>query len=149
MAEIGFYHLTRSTFEQALPRLLGRVLALPGRAVVLCASPERLAALDAALWTCPEPDWLPHGHVPNEDAPHQPIWLTLADAPPPNGARHLFLTDGATSARLPDYDRVFDLFDGNDAAAVAEARQRWRDAKEAGHGLAYWQQTSAGWEKKA
>jgi len=148
MAEIGFYHLTRSTLEQALPRLLGRVLALPGRAVVLCGDADRLAALDAALWTCPEPDWLPHGHVRDDDAPHHPIWLTLEDGEPPNGARHLFLTDGAASAGMGDYDRVFDLFDGNDEATVAAARQRWRTAKEAGHSLAYWQQTASGWERK-
>jgi DNA polymerase-3 subunit chi len=148
MAAIGFYHLTRSTLEQALPKLLGRVLALPGRAVVLCAGPERLAALDAALWTCPEPDWLPHGHVANEDAPHQPIWLTLEDVAPPNGARHLFLTDGAESTRLGEYDRVFDLFDGQDEAGLAAARRRWKAAKEAGHELAYWQQTQRGWDRK-
>ncbi|QYU67509.1 DNA polymerase III subunit chi [Leptolyngbya sp. 15MV] len=34
MAEYGFYHLTRTPMEQALPRLLGRVLAAEGRAVV-------------------------------------------------------------------------------------------------------------------
>ena len=32
MAEIGFYHLARTTVEQALPKLLGRVLASGGRA---------------------------------------------------------------------------------------------------------------------
>ncbi|MBY0337515.1 MAG: DNA polymerase III subunit chi [Acetobacteraceae bacterium] len=148
MAEIGFYHLTRSTLEQALPRLLGRVLALPGRAVILCGSRERLEALDAFLWTCPEPDWLPHGHVQNADAPHHPIWLATEDAAPPNGARHLFLTDGAVSARLSEYDRVFDLFDGRDEAAVQAARGRWKAAKAAGHGLAYWQQTASGWDRK-
>ena len=36
--EIGFYHLTRSTLEQALPKLLAKVLSLPGRAVVLGGS---------------------------------------------------------------------------------------------------------------
>ena len=35
LAEIGFYHLTRMPLEQALPRLLGRVLAQQGRALVL------------------------------------------------------------------------------------------------------------------
>ncbi len=148
MAEIGFYHLTRSPLEQALPRLLGRVLAIPARAVVLCSARARLDALDEALWTCAEPDWLPHGHVANEDAPHQPIWLALEDETPPNGARHLFLTDGATSARLAEYERVFDLFDGNDEACVAAARGRWRAAKAEGHALAYWQQTPSGWERR-
>ena len=153
MTEIGFYHLTRSTLEQALPRLLGRVLAIPARALVLCAGEERLRALDDALWTSPDPDWLPHAvHAaarPEANAAHQPILLTLDDVPPPNGARHLFLADGARSARLDAFERGFDLFDGNDEAAVAAARERWRAAKAAGHALAYWQQGAGGWERKA
>lgn len=146
MTEIGFYHLTRSTLEQALPRLLGRVLAVPARALVLCASEERMTSLDDALWTCAEPDWLPHG---TRDGAVQPIFLTTQDAPAPNGAQHLFLTEGATSAHLADYARAFDLFDGGDENAVAAARQRWSAAKAAGHTLTYWQQTAKGWEKKA
>ncbi len=41
------------------------------------------------------------------------------------------------------------MFDGNDEAAVEQARQRWRDARAAGHALTYWQQTASGWERKA
>ena len=147
MAEIGFYHLTRTPLEQALPRLLGRVLDTGGRAVVLCAGPERLAALDASLWLSQDPDWLPHGTPAVGNADLQPIWLTTEDAAP-NGARFLFLVDGAESTRLDGYDRVFDLFDGNDAGATAAARDRWRRARAAGHALTYWQQGPRGWERK-
>ncbi len=148
MAEIGFYHLTRSTIEQALPALLGRTLAAGQRAVVRCASHERVAALDTALWLCPEPDWLPHGTSQSGHADLQPIWLTTDDAAP-NGARFLFLIDSTSSARLDQYQRVFDLFDGNDPAGLAAARDRWRAARAAGHQLTYWQQGARGWEKKA
>jgi DNA polymerase-3 subunit chi len=148
VTEIGFYHLTRTPLEKALPKLLGRVLASNGRAVVLCGSAERLRALDAALWLSGDPDWLPHGTPERGDADLQPIWLTTADEAP-NGARFLFLVDGAESARLADYDRVLDLFDGNDESAVAAARARWSAAKAAGHALTYWQQGAAGWERKA
>lgn len=152
MAEYGFYHLTRTPLEQALPKLLGRVLASGGRAMVRLGSPERLAALDAALWTCGDPDWLPHGTPQTGHAKHQPIWLTTEDAAPegaPNGARFLFLLEGSESARLDAFDRVLDLFDGADEAAVVAARGRWRAAKAAGHALTYWQQGARGWEKKA
>jgi DNA polymerase-3 subunit chi len=148
MAEIGFYHLTRTGPDQALPQLLGRTLAAGQRAVVICGSEERLAALDTSLWLSGEPDWLPHGTAATGEADLQPIWLTTQDEAP-NGARFLFLTDGATSARLDQFDRVFDLFDGNDGAAVQAARMRWKAAREAGHSLAYWQQGPRGWEKKA
>ena len=149
MAEVGFYHLTRTRLEQALPRLLGRVLDSGGRAMVLCGSQERLEALDAALWTSTDPDWLPHGTPRSGHPTLQPIWLTTEDSEAPNGARFLFLLDGMTSARLDGFDRVLDLFDGGDEAAVAAARVRWKAARAAGHALAYWQQGARGWEKKA
>jgi DNA polymerase-3 subunit chi len=149
MAEIGFYHLTRTGPDQALPALLGRTLAAGQRAVVLCGTPERAAAIDIALWLCPEPDWLPHGGPADGDAPLQPIWVTHQDDDAPNGARFLFLLDGAGSPRLDRFDRVFNLFDGNDTGAVAAARIAWLAARQAGHTLTYWRQTERGWEKGA
>jgi DNA polymerase-3 subunit chi len=147
VAEIGFYHLTRTGPDQALPQLLGRTIAAGQRAVVLCGSEARVAALDAALWQCTDPDWLPHGTAADGDVKLQPIWLTTEDAAP-NGARFLFLIDGAQSARLGEFERVFDLFDGNDEAAVAAARGRWKAAQATGHSLTYWQQGARGWVKQ-
>jgi DNA polymerase-3 subunit chi len=148
LAEIGFYHLTRTGPDQALPQLLGRTLAAGQRAVVVCGSEDRVAALDTALWLCPEPPWLPHGTRAAGHADLQPIWLATDDAAP-NGARFLFLLDNAASDRLAAFDRVFDLFDGRDEEAVIAARRRWAAAKSAGHALSYWQQTERGWERKA
>jgi DNA polymerase-3 subunit chi len=145
MAEIGFYHLTRSTLAQALPPLLIRTLAAGQRAVVL--GPESgLEAVSAALWA--QPAWLPHGTAADGDPDLQPIWLS-ANPEPLNGARFLFMVEGAETDRLADFDRVFDLFDGNSSEAVAAARLRWKIAKEAGHTLTYWQQTDSSWQKKA
>lgn len=149
MTEIGFYHLTRTPLDQALPRLLGRVLAAGGRAHVLCGEAERARALDASLWLGSDPDWLPHGLAGGEHDPLQPILLGTEDAPPANGARFLVLVAGAESGRMAEYDRVLDLFDGSDAEAVAAARRRWAAAKAAGHALTYWQQGDGGWERKA
>ena len=145
MTEAGFYHLTRTGPDQALPALLGRTLAAGQRAVVLCGSEARVMALDEALWASTEPAWLPHGTARTGHAALQPIWLTTADERP-NGARYLFLLDGA-AADLLAYDRVFDLFDGGDPACVAAARLRWAAAKAAGCSLAYWQQGERGWTR--
>lgn len=146
MTEIGFYHLTRTGVDSALPQLLGRVLAQGARAVVLCGSEERRDALDAALWLAEKPDWLPHGTARMGHAEMQPIWLTAEDENP-NGATFLFLLDGMQSTRIESYARVFDLFDGNDPEQVAAARQRWRGGKAEGHALTYWRQGTRGWEK--
>jgi DNA polymerase-3 subunit chi len=148
VSEIGFYHLTRTPMEQALPRLLGRVLSTGGRAFVLCGEPERAPALDAALWLSTDPDWLPHAMAGGEDDALQPILIGTQDTPPGNNARFLVQVAGANSQRLDAYDRILDLFDGTDDTAVAAARTRWTTAKTAGHTLTYWQQGSGGWERK-
>jgi DNA polymerase III subunit chi len=152
VSEVGFYHLTRTGPDRALPKLLGRTLAAGERALVLCAGPERVEALDTALWLSADPVWLPHGTERSGEADLQPIWLAAAlpeGGEPPNGARFLFVIDGAPCPDLARFVRVFDLFDGADEAAVAAARARWAAAKEAGHTLTYWQQGPGGWERKA
>ena len=131
MAEIGFYHLTRTALPEALARLLDRTLAAGQRALVLCPDAARLKALDTALWACAEPDWLPHGTAADGDADLQPMWLSTEPEPrqrravpvPGGWRRH-----GSSGA----FDRVFDLFDGNDPDQVAAARDRWRAAKDGG-----------------
>ena len=75
------------------------------------------------------------------------MWLTTSDENP-NRATMLVLLDGQSSARLADYARCCDIFDGNDEAAVAAARLRWQEAKAAGHQLAYWEQTEGKWQKR-
>ena len=142
MAQVGFYHLTRSTPDAALPDLLGKTLAAGQRAVVRCGNQARVAALDAGLWSA---DWLPHGCARTGHAGLQPIWITGIDECP-NDARFLFLLDGAEADPAP-WDRVFDLFDGAEEAQVAAALRRYARARAAGHELTYWRQTARGWEK--
>lgn len=145
MTQIGFYHLTRTTPDAALPALLGRTLAAGARAVVRCASEARVTAVDRALWEATSPDWLPHGTARTGHAPLQPIWITTEQGCP-NGARYLFLLDGVEAG--PDqWDRIFDLFDGSDEAQLAAARRRWAAHKAAAANLTYWRQTERGWEK--
>ncbi|ACI52783.1 DNA polymerase III chi subunit HolC [Gluconacetobacter diazotrophicus PA1 5] len=148
MAEIGFYHLTRTPVEQALPALLGRTLDAGRRAVLRCGDAARVKAMDEALWQSADPVWLPHGSAAMGHGALQPIWLT--DGPDvPNGATYLFAIDGVVCPDAGTFERVFDLFDGSDADAVAAARRRWVTCREAGHTLVYWQQQAKGWARKA
>ena len=144
MTEVRFYHLTRTPLEQALPELLEKTLERNQRAVVMTGSPERAESLTQHLWTYKPDGFLPHGNAKDGNAEAQPVWIT-SDDERPNGASFLFLTDGASSAKRKDYERVCDLFDGNDPNALAAARQRWAEAKNEGHSLSYWQQTERGW----
>ncbi len=149
MTEIRFYHLQRTTLESALPAMLQKTLERGRRALVMAGSPERIEALDAHLWTFDDRGFLPHGSARDGHAGRQPVWLTTEDENP-NGARVLFLADGAVSARVAEFDLCVELFDGNDPAAVEAARARWSEYRAAGHELAYWQQSADGkWERKA
>jgi len=149
MTRIGFYHLTRWPLEQALPRLLEKVLASGLRAVVLAGSPERVQALSDRLWTYQPDSWLPHGCARDGEAASQPVWLTHEDENP-NGATVLVACDGAVPQAVEGFARCLDMFDGTDPQAVAAARTRWKRWKEEGHVLAYYQQSeSGGWVEKA
>lgn len=148
MTEIGFYHLTRSRLDHALPKLLEKVLASGARAVVRAGSGERIGFLNTHLWTWDPASFLAHGSAAEGDAADQPIWLTTEEENP-NGARVLVLTDGVEAGDIGDFARCLEMFDGNDAASVAAARDRWRAYVDAGHALTYWQQNErGGWEKK-
>lgn len=149
MTEIGFYHLTASPLEAALPRLLEKVLAGGYKAVVMAGSRERVEALNAQLWTYSPGSFLPHGSASDGNAAEQPIWLTDKDENP-NQANVLVLTEGVRSAHIAAFGRCLDLFDGADAEAVARARERWTECRANGFTVTYWQQTAGGgWEKKA
>lgn len=151
MTDIGFYHLRRSALEQALPKLLEKVLASGAHAVVKIGSTARLEALNALLWTYDDRGFLPHGAAEDGFREDQPIWLTIDDENP-NSATVLVLADGAEAATeiVGGYARCLDIFDGRDEAAVGAARRRWRAYREADHGVTYWQQGPRGnWEKKS
>ena len=149
MTEISFYHLERTPLEQALPRILDKALAAGLRTVVVAGSDERVASLNASLWTYNPNSFLAHGSAEDGPAADQPIYLTTEDENP-NGAQVLALVDGVEISDLATFSRVLDLFDGHDADAVQAARKRWKSLKDAGHDLTYWQQTEqGGWSKKA
>ena len=149
MAEIGFYHLQGMALEAALPKLLEKVLASNGRAVVMAGSEDRAEALNTALWLYHPNSFLPHGSARDGHAADQPVWITVEDENP-NGANFLVLTDGAVSANVGGFERCLEIFDGSDAVAVSAARARWREYGDKGYVTRYWQQTeTGGWEQKA
>ena len=147
MTQVGFYHLTKSSLEQVLPKLLEKVLAAKKRAVVKVGSPERLASLNAHLWNAGRGSFLPHGSSQDGNGADQPIWLTTEDDNP-NGATFLILTEDLECPHSEDYERVLDVFDGTRAESLQLARSRWKLHKDQGREVVYWKQTtSQGWER--
>jgi DNA polymerase III subunit chi len=150
MTEVLFYHLVRQPLETVLPALLEKSLARGWRVVVEAASPERVEALDAHLWTFRDDAFLPHGTDREREAPRQPVLLTSGQGNA-NSATVRFLVDGAPlPADATAYERLVILFDGNDPDAVAGARRQWTEAKGRGLTATYWQPDDDGrWQRKA
>ncbi|ETX30691.1 DNA polymerase III subunit chi [Roseivivax isoporae] len=150
MGAAYFYHLTRRPLEAALPALLERALAQGWRVAVRGTDRARLEWLDEKLWLAPEDGFLPHGLCGGRHDAAQPVLLT--DRPDlPNGAVCVMSVDGAEIApdELARLERACVLFDGNDTAALARAREQWRALTAAGASAQYWSEESGRWEKKA
>lgn len=146
--DILFYHLEQRPLEQVLPVLLEKSLEKGWRAVIEAASAERLAVIDAHLWTYTDESFLPHGMDEGEGSADQPILLT-ATTENRNKAQVRFFIDRAVPREGEDYERLVYLFSGNDPDAIAEARTAWKSLKDK-HELTYWQQDEGGrWAKKA
>lgn len=149
MTEVLFYHLQNMSLENVLPPLLEKSLERGWRVVVQSTSPERTEALDAHLWTYSDDSFLPHATAGAGDAQDQPIILS-AEEGNPNGAHVRFLVDNAAlPADADSYARVVLVFNGEDAEALAAARQAWKDCKTRGFDVTYWQADERGrWQRR-
>jgi DNA polymerase-3 subunit chi len=147
--EIWFYHLQRTSLDQALPELLDKTLAKGWRAVVRAGSAERIEHLDGWLWSYRDDSFLPHGVEGEANMARQPILLTT-QCDNANQAQALFLIDGVEPRDLDGYSRCLVLFDGKSDEQLAQARRQWKALKDEGAALSYWKQGArGGWEKAA
>jgi DNA polymerase-3 subunit chi len=151
MSRVDFYHLQSKKLEDVLPKLLEKAYGVGKKAVVRVGNVERVEFLNGVLWTYDEQSFLPHGSKKDGAAAMQPIWLT-ADDDVPNEAEFLFLVDGANaeSQEIAKFERVFNIFDGNSSEALEKARAFWKELKNQGVEVFYWQQSANGsWQQKA
>jgi DNA polymerase-3 subunit chi len=107
-----------------------------GVRVQVTASSEQLSALDRALWTQDERDFIPHARMPGVTdavAVRTPIWLSTQATPGTQaGAPRVLVNLGAAApADMQALDRLVEIV-GTEADDVAQGRQRWRAYKAAG-----------------
>ena len=150
MTRVDFYHLQNKRLEDVLPVLLEKAYATGKKIVVKIGNDERVEFLNSLLWTYNDSSFLPHGTKKDGSADMQPIWLTSGDDIP-NEAQFLFLVDGAESpwTSLQNFERIFNIFDGNDQESLIQARQFWKSLKQNNADVYYWQQNNNGsWQQK-
>lgn len=147
MGKAVFYHLTRSGPDEALLMLLPRALQQGWRVLVRGRDRAGLEALDRALWEGPREVFLPHGLEGGPQDGLQPVLLGQGAAGP--GMAAVALVQGAgLMAGDEGLERVWVLFDGNDAAAVDHARGLWKEVGGAGLEAEYWSEDSGRWQMK-
>lgn len=147
--QIQFYHLTTTPLERALPKLVEKAFGANFRILIACADDVQAERLSELLWTYDQDSFLPHGTKADGHEALQPILLTTS-AQATNEARLLMVVGGMLAENAGEYERVADMFDGQDEAAVAAARTRWAAYKEKGFSMTYLRQNeTGGWDKKA
>ena len=149
MGTAMFYHLTRSSAEDTVTSLLGRAVGMGWRIMIRGRDAARLSRLDAQLWLLPENSFLPHGVAGGENDANQPV--LLGDGPVANAATAMMLLDGAevALAEAQSLTRVWLIFDGQDEAALAAARNQWKTLTDAGIAAQYWSEETGKWQMKA
>ena len=106
-----------------------------GARVLVRAPSARLAALDRALWTFAEREFIPHLRISaagaaTPQAARTPIWLTDGEVPP--GAPPVLVNLGAdVPTAVQAFDRVIEIV-GTDADEAQRGRARWRAYQVAG-----------------
>jgi DNA polymerase-3 subunit chi len=131
MTEVEFHTGVADPLVYAC-RLL-RKACRAGVRVLVTAPPATLAALDRALWTFDEREFVPHVRQPGAGASlaaRTPIWLAqrggLPDAP------RVLVNLGADAPEdLASVDRLIEIVSG-DADEADRGRSRWRAYKERG-----------------
>lgn len=146
--QVTFYELITTSLEKTLPKILEKVYESGLKAVIRIESTERLKAIDSAMWTYTTLGFLPHGSNADPEAfhIHQPIWLTLGNDNPINATVLVITTQEYATDKF--YDRILDIYDGNDPACVQAASARMDTYRENGNEVILWKQTLKGtWEK--
>lgn len=143
-----FYHLEASTLEGVLPGLLEKTLEKGWRALVKLPQ-EKLAEMDAFLWTFRDDAFLPHGRDDEPMETLQPILLS-ATKDSAEGFDAVFLIDGAELSDMAGVSRAMVMINGRSQEDITRERGRWKALKDAGESLSYYQQDERGrWTKKA
>jgi DNA polymerase-3 subunit chi len=123
--------MTRIDFHTNIPdklsyacRLARKAYGARAKIVVLAESPEQAEALNAALWTVSEVDFIPHVMAGDPLAPQTPIVITdNEDSALPHHDMLVNLTQ-RTPNNFSQFARVFEII-STDELDAAEGRKRY------------------------
>ncbi|MDC8759003.1 DNA polymerase III subunit chi [Janthinobacterium fluminis] len=128
--------MTRIDFHTNVPdkisyacRLARKAYMARNRVVLLAEDAEQLAALNAAMWTLSETDYLPHVLADDALAPETPIVLTDSDGAALPHHDILVNLSRRQPANFAEFQRVFEIVSAAPEDA-AVGRQRYLQYKQ-------------------
>jgi DNA polymerase-3 subunit chi len=135
--------MTRVDFHSKVPdkllyacRLVRKARAADMRVVIFTRDRQQLDALDEALWTFSEQDFLPHVTADDELGSQTPIILTDdAEATLPHH-QILINVSGETPAHFARFERMFEVI-SIDEDDLAAGRERYRQYQQRGYPLTH------------
>jgi DNA polymerase-3 subunit chi len=149
MPQISFYHLSKTNLEEALPKLLEKVLETNGKAVVLCNDDGKVKLIDGLLWSVGGKRFIPHATANDNDVEMNPVFITAKEENPieANFLVNLKLEDSDFYSK---FQRTLLVFNGSTDSELTYARALWKKLKsDASFELKYFQQNDKGiWEEK-
>lgn len=135
MTRIDFHSNVRDKIGYAC-RLVRKARAANCRIVLLAGNSARLAALDEALWTFAEQEFLPHVKAGNPLAAQTPIILTDDDAAELPHHQILINLSDRTPGNFARFERLFEIISAEEAD-LAAGRERYRFYQQRGYALTH------------
>ena len=148
MSEGFFYHLTKTTLEIALPKILERALSEKWSIEIRTSANTNLDEISNAIWRGPEESFLPHCLEDHEDLQDYPIVLCKS---PLKDWRDCLIVVGQADLKeneVKNYKRICLIFDAKIEAELSKARKSWKKLSEEGINTAYWAEDKGRWVKK-
>ncbi|NHZ64247.1 DNA polymerase III subunit chi [Massilia genomosp. 1] len=135
--------MTRIDFHTNIPdklsyacRLARKALASRARVVLLAEDAAQAQALDEALWTLSETDFLPHVMAGDPLAAHTPIIIAHDAAAELPHHDMLVNLSRATPAQLDRFERLFEIISTDESDAAA-GRKRYVAYKQQSYPLTH------------
>ncbi|WP_020651681.1 DNA polymerase III subunit chi [Massilia niastensis] len=123
--------MTRIDFHTNIPdklayacRLARKAYASRAKVVVLAENAEQAEALNAALWTLSDTDFVPHVLAGDPLAPQTPVIVTADEGAALPHHEMLVNLTRRTPANFAQFARVFEII-STDEADAAEGRKRY------------------------
>ena len=148
MSEVFFYHLTKTTLEIALPKILERALSEKWSIEIRTSANTNLDEISNAIWRGPEESFLPHCLEDHEDLQDYPI--VLCKSPLKDWRDCLIVVDQADlkENEVKNYKRVCLIFDAKIEVELSKARKSWKKLSGEGINTTYWAEDKGRWVKK-